>query len=260
MRENKKEKLSLKALPSRVCRKISFEIEKVKADTNVVDILCWWFTRSAMLYAFINMEIVAEQILLGANLVATFAVTLIHLLFNKDSLFCKISYRLQSWICLIVFTGSYMGNFIFVYNNLPRFDLFLHFISGPIVVAGGYYAAKTFMNAKTKRDVFLMTIYAFCVSGFVMPFWEVFEFWGDFLFGSANQGFYWGPTDDSFFFKVFGHGTGNTQLYYLFDTVYDELLAFLTTVISTVWLYISLRKNVKASHKKAVTEKLNVTC
>ena len=93
-----------------------------------------------------------------------------------------------------------------------------------------------------------------------MPFWEVFEFWGDFLFGSANQGFYWGPTDDSFFFKVFGHGTGNTQLYYLFDTVYDELLAFLTTVISTVWLYISLRKNVKASHKKAVTEKLNVTC
>ena len=258
--ESRKEKLSFKALPSRISNKIYSEIEKVKADTNVVDILCWWFTRSAMLYAFINMEVVAEQILLGANLVATFAVTLMHLIFNKDSLFCKINYRLQSWVCLIVFTGSYMGNFIFVYNNLPRFDLFLHFISGPIAVAGGYYAAKTFMKAETKRDALLMALYAFCFSGFVMPFWEVFEFWGDFLFGSANQGFYWGPTDDSFFFKIFGHGVGNTQLYFLFDTVYDELLAFLTTVISTVWLYISLLKDIRKPSVKPQKEFSDTTC
>ena len=258
--ESRREKFSFKALPTRINNKICDEIEKVKADTNVIDILCWWFTRSAMIYAFFNMEVVAEQILLTANLVGTFAVTLMHLLFKKDSLFCKISYRLQSWICLLVFTGSYMGHYIFVYNNLPRFDLFMHFVSGPIVVAGGYYAAETFMKAKTKRDVFLMALYAFCVSGFVMPFWEVFEFWGDFLFGSANQGFYWGPTDDSFFFRVFGHGVGNTQLYYLFDTVYDELLAFLTTVIATIWLYISLLKNLKKTSPQPQKEISSSTC
>ena len=93
-----------------------------------------------------------------------------------------------------------------------------------------------------------------------MPFWEVFEFFGDFLFGSANQGFYWGPTDDSFFFKVFGHGTGNTQLYYLFDTVYDELLAFSTTVVATVWLYISLLKGLKRSKTAEPKEKITADC
>ena len=258
--ESRKEKFSFKAIPARISDKIFLEIEKVKADTNVVDILWWWIVRSAMLYAFINMENVAEKILIGANLTGAFAVTLMHLVFPKDSLFCKINYRLQSFICIIVFTGSYMSNFIFVFHNLPRFDLFVHFISGAIVVAGGYYAAKTFMNAKTKRDAFLMTLYAFCLSGFVMPFWEVFEFFGDFLFGSANQGFYWGPTDDSFFFKVFGHGTGNTQLYYLFDTVYDELLAFSTTVVACVWLYISLLKGLKQGKSAESKEKITADC
>lgn len=256
----RREKFSLKTLHIRICRKIYSETEKVKADTNIADILWWWIARSAMLYGVINMENVAEQILMAANLLATFAIPLIHFIFPKDSLFCKINYRIQSWICLIVFTGSYMGNFIFVYNNLPRFDLFLHFISGPITVAGGYYAAKTFLEPSNKRRILLLTLYAFCFAGFVMPFWEVFEFIGDFLFGSSNQGFYWGPTDDSFFFRVFGHGVGNTKLYYLFDTVYDELLAFLTTVISTVVLYISLIKDLRKSPVSETKEFLNATC
>ena len=93
-----------------------------------------------------------------------------------------------------------------------------------------------------------------------MPFWEVFEFFGDFLFGSANQGFYWGPSEDSFFFKVFGHGAGNTMLYYLFDTVYDVLLAFVTTVLSVVWLYIILLKGLKVHKADTETEKITVNC
>ena len=258
--KEKKLKSSVKALPSKIYDKIYTEIEAVKKDTSIVDTLTWWLTRSAMIYAAITIEDNAERILIIANLLATFAITLLHLIFPKESLFGKINYRLQSWICLIVFTGSYMGNYIFVYNNLPRFDLFLHFISGPIAVAAGYYALKTFKTPETKREVFLAVIYAFCLSCFIIPFWEVFEFIGDFLFGSANQGFYWVPGDDSFFFKLFGRGHENRMLYYLFDTVYDVLLAFLTTVISALWLHISLLKNLKAGKTASEKDKIAATC
>lgn len=240
-----KDKFSFNALPKKMTDKVYTEADKIKAETNIYDILTWWLTRAVMMYAAILMEDPLEKVLIIANLLATFAISLLHLVFPKDSLFCKINYRMQSWICLIVFTGSYMGNFIFVYNNLPRFDLFLHFISGPIAVAGGYYAAKTFLKPDSRHNILLISVYAFCLSCFIMPFWEVFEFCGDFLFGTANQGFYWVPSDNSFFFKIFGHGAGNTMLYYLFDTVYDVLLALLTTVISTVWLYLSLIKNMR---------------
>ena len=254
--KKEKQKLSFKAVPERIYNKIWAEIEAIKADTSVVDMITWWCTRSAMIYAAITIEDNAERILIIANLLATFAITLLHLVFPKESLFGKINYRLQSWICLIVFTGSYMGNYIFVYNNLPRFDLFLHFISGPIAVAAGYYAIKTFRTPQNKKDVLLSVIYAFCLSCFIIPFWEVFEFIGDFLFGSANQGFYWVPGDNSFFFKLFGRGLENRMLYYLFDTVYDVLLALLTTVISAVWLHISLLKNIK---KVTTAEKEKIT-
>lgn len=257
--KKEKQKLSFKAVPERIYNKIRAEIEAVKADTNVVDMITWWCTRSAMIYAAITIEDNAERILIIANLLATFAITLLHLVFPKESLFGKINYRLQSWICLIVFTGSYMGNYIFVYNNLPRFDLFLHFISGPIAVAAGYYAIKTFRTPQNKKDILLSVIYAFCLSCFIIPFWEVFEFIGDFLFGSANQGFYWVPGDNSFFFKLFGRGLENRMLYYLFDTVYDVLLALLATVISAVWLHISLLKNIKKV-KTAEKEKITSDC
>ena len=256
--KEKRKAFSLKALPERISDKIFIEIDKAKADTNIWDILIWWITRSSMLYAIISMDVVAEQILMAANLLGTFAITLMHLIFKPDSLFCKINYRVQSWVCLIVFTGSYMGHYTFVYNHLPRFDLFLHFVSGFITVAAGYYAARTFMKPGSKHNILLICVYAFCISGFIMPFWEVFEFVGDFLFGSANQGFYWAPSDSSFFFKVFGHGVGNTSLYYLYDTIYDVLLALLTTVISTVWLYISLLLNLRKENdcKSEAAEKI----
>lgn len=260
-----KRKNLFKNLPQKISDKIYFEAEKVKQQTDIYDILVWWLTRTAMVYAIFNMEDTYKMVLVGANLLATFAISLLHLVFPKDSLFYKINYRMQTWLCLLVFTGSYMGNFMFVYNYLPRFDLFLHFISGPICVAGGYYVASAFFKADTKKNVLLTVIYAFCLSCFVMPFWEVFEFCGDFLFGSANQGYYWVPSDDSFFFKLFGHGAGNTMLYSLFDTVYDVLLAFFATAVSLVCLHIHLSSKLKkkesaVTQKRVIDEKSAVKC
>ncbi len=234
--------------------KIPLEIEKVNKDTSIFDVLFWWGVRASMVYAFIVMENRAEAILLLANLVATFTVTLVHLVFPSCSVLSKISYRVQTLITVIVFLGSYCGNYCEIYYILPRFDLFLHFVSGTLCVLGGYYIVLILFRPKTKKDNIITALFSFCFSCFIMPAWEVSEFIGDFIWGTSNQGFYWGPTDDSFFFRVFGHGVGNTRLYYLFDTVYDVLLAIVTTVITFVLLYVFLEIRRKGKKCDAITQ------
>lgn len=240
--------------------KIISEKAKLEKDCTIADILLWWCTRALMLYAFFTMEVRAEANLLLANLVATFAITLIHLVFPSKSFFAKVSYRIQSLLTVIVFLGSYCGNYIMVYYIVPRFDLFLHFISGILCVAGGYYIALSLIKADSNKNISLICLFAFCLSCLIMPAWEVSEFIGDFIWGTSNQGFYWGPSDDSFLFILFGRGAYNTDLYYLYDTFYDVLLALSTTVPSTVILYIYLKVRSKKKVKELNAEKCLVAC
>lgn len=233
------------------------EKSKLMRDCTVADIAFWWCTRACMLYAFIVMENRAEATLLCANLIATFAITLVHIVFPEGTFFSRISYRTQSLITVIVFLGSYCGNYVWIYNIVPRFDLFLHLISGVLCVMGGYYIALTLTKADSRKNAFLITAFAFLFSCFIMPAWEISEFVGDFIWGTTNQGFYWGPTDDSFLFKIFGRGAYNTALYPLYDTFYDVLLAMCTTVPSTVAIYIGMvsrlgkgKNEISAAEKK----------
>ena len=250
IRQPQKERFTFKSIPARIGARIEGEIEKVKRDCGIGDILLWWCTRGVMLYAFIVMENRAEATLLLANLVGTFAITLVHLVFPQKSVFNKISYKTQSLITIMVFLGSWCGNYVQVYYIVPRFDLFLHLVSGYLCVMGGYYVARALIKPENKKQILLISLFSLCFSMFVIPFWEVSEFIGDFIWGTDNQGFYWGPTDESFFFKIFGHGAGNTQLYYLFDTVYDMLLAVVTTVGTFLGLYMWLiYKNKKRTSK-----------
>ncbi len=225
--------------------KLLAEREKLKRDCTTADYLLWWCTRIPMIYAFFVMEVRAEANLLLANLVATFAITLIHLIFPQKSFFSQISYRAQSLITVIVFLGSYCGNYVMVYSIVGRFDLFLHFISGVLCVLGGYYISKTLIKAETKRDVLLIALFSLCFSCMIMPAWEVSEFIGDFIWGTSNQGFYWGPTEDSFLFVLFGRGSYDVILHYLFDTFYDVLLALSTTIPTAALLYAYLRVKLK---------------
>lgn len=244
---------SVRRIPENIKSKVALEIEKMKNDCSIWDFILWWGTRAVMLYAFIVMENRAEATLLFANFVGTFAITLVHFILPRTSALAKVSYKTQTLITIIVFLGSWCGNYVGVYNITPRFDLFLHFISGYLCVMGGYYIALTLIKPENKKQIFLVTFFAFCFSFFIIPFWEVSEFVGDFIWGTDNQGFYWGPSDESFFFKVFGHGIGNTKLYYLFDTVYDMLLAAVTTVLTFIGLCLGL--NLKTTKKKAYIDK-----
>lgn len=241
-----------------------FKTEKAKLakDCSVADLLLWWCTRAVMLYAFIVMENRAEAILLSANLVATFAITLVHIVFPEGTFFSRVNYRAQSLITVIVFLGSYCGNYVWLYNIVPRFDLFLHLISGVLCVMGGYYIALTLVKPDSKKNVLVITAFSLLFSFFLMPAWEISEFIGDFIWGTVNQGFYWGPTDESFLFKVFGRGAYNTALYPLYDTFYDVLLAIVTTIPTGAMVYMSLRKQYKKgiSSCAEADEKESVTC
>ncbi len=247
-------------IPARIRSKIYLEIQKVSEDTSIFDRLFWWSVRGAMLYAFFEWDNRPEATLMLANLIGTFAITLVHLVFPRESVLSKISYKTQTLITVIVFLGSYGGNYCEIYYIVPRFDLFLHFVSGVLCVLAGYYIALTLVKLKSRKDSILISLFALCFSCFIMPAWEVSEFIGDFIWGTSNQGFYWGPTDDSFFFKVFGHGVGNTHLYYLFDTVYDVLLAMVTTVITFVLLYVWLEYRRKKNVSAFSQEKQKITC
>lgn len=232
------------------------EKSKLMKDCSIADIAFWWCTRASMLYAFIVMENRAEATLLCANLVATFAITLVHIVFPEGTFFSRISYRTQSLITVIVFLGSYCGNYVWIYNIVPRFDLFLHVISGVLCTYGGYYIALTLVKADSRKNAFLITAFAFLFSCFIMPAWEISEFVGDFIWGTTNQGFYWGPSDESFLFKLFGRGAYNTALYPLYDTFYDVLLAMCTTVPSTVAIYIGMASRLgKGKNERSAAEK-----
>ncbi len=245
-------------IPQKMKSKALSEIEKVRRDTNIVDLLFWWCTRAVMLYAFIDMYFVrgttAEALLLGANFVGTFGITIAHFVFPRDSVICKISYKVQSLLTVIIFLGSYCGNYVFVYNWVGRFDLFLHFISGYLVVMVGYYLAKTLFTRENKTNNIRLVSFATAFSFAVIPFWEATEFMGDYIWGTQNQGWGWGPTEDSFFFKVFGNGIGNTGLYRFFDTMYDSLLAAVTTVITGAALLLFLEYKRTKGFRKSRSE------
>lgn len=257
---DKKPKLSF---TERCSRKYSAEMQKLRQQTNICDIMLWWIVRALMLHAFITMENRAEATLLLVNFLGTVAITVIHIIAPSDSFLGRINYRIQTLLTIMVFIGSYCGNYVFLYNIISRYDLFLHFVSGAIAVTAGYYIARVFVSAGNKKENILIVLFAFSFSLMIIPVHEMIEFIGDFIWGTSNQGFYWGPADDSFFFKLFGHGAGNTQLYYLFDTMYDALLASSSTLVMALTLYGFVkhdRKNSTIKGNKTDSEKQTVTC
>lgn len=250
----KKERTKNKTgLINSIGRKITEEKQKINTDCNICDVLFWWVVRMEMLYAAFNM-VTAEAILLSVNMLGTFSVSALHMLTPSGSVLNKLSYRVQTVITAIVFLGSYCGNYIFVYGIYSRYDLFLHFISGGMSVMAGYYLAKTFFTVSDKKQATLTCLFALCFSGMVIPCHEIVEFIGDFIWGTTNQGFNWGPSDNSFFFRIFGTGAGNTQLYYVFDTMYDMLLASSMAIGSSAALYLYLRVKLFRQAEKSKNE------
>lgn len=263
VRERSFKKISFKDIPSRFKEKALYETAKVKAQTNIWDMLLWWSVRIVMLYAFITMENRAEATLLGVIFIGTFAISILHFVFPKESMFCKINYRVQTLIAIIAFLGSYCGNYVGVYAYASRFDTLLHFTSGFIGAAAGYYIALTLVEARSKKENFLIGVFALSFSLAIIPIHEMTEFIGDYIWGTANQGFLWEPRPDVIIYKLFGYGVGNEVLIRIYDTMYDMCLASSTSLLSFIILLVFPKVKNKAKSgqsNKTVTEKETVTC
>jgi hypothetical protein len=242
--------------------KINFEIAKVREQTNIADMLLWWCTRIVMVYAFITFESRAEATLLLVVSLGTVAITALHLVTPKDSMFCKINYRVQSLLCVIVFLGSYCGNYVGVYAYAARFDTFLHFTSGFLGFFAGYYIAQTLVKPNNRKEQLSLCLFALAFAMTIIPIHEMTEFIGDYIWGTTNQGFMWEPEPDKMIYVIFGRGKDDPLLVKIFDTMYDMILASSSSIISFVIMMISyIRKDKKTKIvNKTVTEKQAVTC
>lgn len=264
-RSKKQISISIKDIPSRCAAKAAYEISKVREQTNIWDMLLWWSVRIVMIFAFITMENRAEATLLGVIALGTFAISILHFVFPKESMFCKISYKVQTLIVIIAFLGSYCGNYVGVYAYASRFDTLLHFVSGIIGAAAGYYIALTLVKPRSQKENLAISLFAASFALAIIPIHEMTEFIGDYIWGTTNQGFMWEPSDNVMIYKLFGHGVGNELLIRIYDTMYDMTLASATSIMSFFILIFSLESKRKRSEKvlqynKTVTEKEKVTC
>ena len=240
----KKEKLSFKAwlkvIPDKCMAKYDVEMHKLTKQTNLADRMIWWCVRALMLHAFITMENRAEAVLLLVNFLGTIAISVLHIFAPSESFLGRISYRVQTLLTIIVFWGSYGGNYIVLYGFIDRFDKKLHFLSGIICVLAAYYLASEFVDKKSKIGRVLIGVFAAVFSMMIIPVHEMTEFVGDFLWGTVNQGYRWLPDPDSPFYKIFGFGAENVGLDSVFDTMNDALFATASTVIAMVPLSVYL--------------------
>ncbi len=241
--------------------KIAYEIEKVREQTNTADMLLWWCTRILMVYAFLTIENKAEGVLMLVVSLGTCAISLIHLIFPKESIFCKINYRVQSLLCIIVFLGSYCGNYAYLYAYTSRFDTLLHFVSGFISATAGCYIGLTIVKPLNRKENLALCLFALAFSMTVIPIHEMVEFVGDYIWGTTNQGFMWDPLPENvMLYKIFGHGVGNLKLMKMYDTMYDMVLATVSALMSFVYMFFALEKKSKRENHKIATEREAVTC
>lgn len=266
-RAAKKEKFSLsrwiKALPDSFVAKYAVEKQKIIEQTNLADRMLWWCVRALMLHAFITMENRAEATLLLVNFLGTLAISILHTFAPSESFIGRIHYRVQTLLTIMVFWGSYGGNYIFLYAFVDSYDKKLHFLSGIISVLAAYFLATAFIGKNTKGGKALTGIFALVFSMMIIPIHEMTEFVGDFLWGTVNQGYRWIPEADSTFYKIFGLGAENIALNSVFDTMNDALFATASTIIAiaplSVYLFTS-KKLSKAKDYKTETEKETVNC
>lgn len=224
-------------------------------EITVPEYISWWVIRILFIYAAIMHTDERQRVLCLINMLALYAIPFFRFIFPKNSIFGNLSYRTQHIINFMEFFGSYLGNYIDMHSKVAKYDRILHYLSGIAAVYGGYLIYKAILKKEHKEEshsALLGSTYGMCFSFMIIPLWEITEFFGDFFYGTANQGYWYAPYDDDIFYRVFGHGavTDGGQLP-LWDTMMDMIDATVTTIGSAIVLYIVLVIIDKHKKKKA---------
>lgn len=228
-------------------------------EITIPEYISWWVIRIMFIYAAIMHTDERQRVLCLINMLALYAIPFFRFIFPKNSLFGTLSYRAQHIINFMEFFGSFLGNYIDMHAKVAKYDRILHYLSGVAAVYAGYLIYKAILKKEHKEDShspLLGSTYGMCFSFMIIPLWEITEFFGDFFYGTANQGYWYAPADDDIFYRVFGHGavTDGGQLP-LWDTMMDMIDATVTTIGSAIVLYIVLVIIDKKKKKKAALPK-----
>lgn len=213
----------------------------------------WWVVRVCMLGALLYWLATRPDdfavVLLSANFLATFAVPLARIIFFRKLFIGKIPFRIQSFINVFVFLGSFLGHGFRWNSTFDGYDKILHVVSGAIVVFIGYELLTSFKNSEHAPN----SVMLFGAAGFsftVMVIWEIFEFFCDyFIEGSENQWYTLEPSDDMLFFKIFGQSVNAPDIYHVMDTDLDLLCAVIGCSVGSAILYAYLSRRAKKAAK-----------
>ncbi|MBQ7295477.1 MAG: hypothetical protein IJW86_04705 [Clostridia bacterium] len=230
----------------------SGEIADLKSSVGKLEYASWWLLRMLMVGALIykrtelgpGFDMTLLQ--LGLNLLASFTITLVRLILIPKKIVCKLPFRSQTYLNVLIFFASFCGHGLNCIHDVASWDKLMHLLTGFLFVFIGNELLRMFMRSDDKMSPLLQTFTAFGFSNIAIVIWEIFEFFVDYYWPeSCNQAYNIHPDRDPWFFKIFGTGAQNENQWAVFDTCVDMLCAFLTSVMGAVILLVFLHRKEK---------------
>lgn len=246
---------------SKIKKFFSNEHKTLKKELSIYEYISWWIVRAMLVGALINLIVNhpgnMNILLVSLNILASFTVPLVRIIFSPIRFIRKLPFRTQTILNIIIVLGSFCGQGLDFYAKYPGWDKFLHFLAGGVVVFIGNELIKMFIRKNDRVSPLLKTVAASGISSVVIIAWELFEFIVDFYWpGSANQAYDVIPNPDMIFYKIFGFGAQNEGQAAVIDTDIDMLYALFANVLASIALVIILRR---AEQKKQLSERKAVT-
>lgn len=230
------------------------EKQELKAGITKAEYVWWWLLRVCMvgmiLYNVSRQRETMVILIMCANLVMTFIIPIFRLVFFKKIFLGNLPYRIQSFIDVFIFAGSFLGHGLDFNGTVADYDKYMHLVSGALAVFIGYLIL---LSVKGGRELspLLKTIGAGGFSCAVIILWEIFEFFSDFLIdGSANQNWMYYPDGKFIFFRIFGMGAGKEEQFTVLDTDLDIFCAAFGCLICMALLYAFIRLQDKNGKEK----------
>ncbi len=228
------------------------QFERRKREISLPEYLFWWALRLSMITAFsisVFTRGTLEWVMIMVNTIVTFAFSILELLVPQKYFLGRIHFRVQTFIAVYAFCGSFLGHFVHLYRYEGIFDKYLHLLAGFLMVFIGYELMIALYP--DKKPLRKYTLFGACgFSCLAMVFWELFEFFADFLLNSNNQAYTKGfadlvYTDSYFFIRIFGRGKAGAEQLAVFDTNIDLMAAVVGTIAALAVLNIILKKREK---------------
>lgn len=229
----------------KLTNKFKREFYIFKEEISLPEYIFWWLCRGIMIYVVITTYIQESSghfnLQMRANAIFLFILPVLHILPRKIFFLARLHHRVQTIVCLMVITTSFLGNYIDLYSVWENYDTFIHFIAGVVCVPVGYYLLLAFSKEGEIHSPLAKTVAGFGLSCFASLVWECYEYIFDWIAGASTQG--WGETPDTAFIEKY---PTDPLRYPLFDTMTDALAGLTGAVITGLIMRMVLET---AEHK-----------